>query len=65
MSRMLERCGYRLGCWLSTPRRWHRPESRIDTEVLACPRPGDVLLVEGASPHQLTWQEGEASRTER
>lgn len=49
MSRMLERCGYRLGCWLSTPRRWHRPESHIDTEVLACLRPGDVLLVEGAS----------------
>lgn len=50
MSKMLEQCGYRLSCWLSCPRPWHRPECRIeDREVLAHLRPGDVLLVEGSS----------------
>ncbi|WP_355660421.1 YiiX/YebB-like N1pC/P60 family cysteine hydrolase [Halomonas salifodinae] len=50
MSKMLEGCGYRLSCWLSSPRPWHRPECRLEGgEVMAHLRPGDVLLVEGSS----------------
>lgn len=46
---LLSRIGYMLSCWLSCPRPWHRAETRIERDVLACLRPGDVLLVEGSS----------------
>lgn len=49
MSKLLERCGYRLSCWLSSPRPWHRVESPPEPEALACLQPGDVLLVDGSS----------------
>ncbi|MBF7053029.1 lipo-like protein [Halomonas sp. KAO] len=45
----LESCGYRISCWLSRPRPWHRPESVTVGEVWCCLLPGDVLLVEGSS----------------
>lgn len=45
----LERCGYHLSCWLSTPRAWHRVDGPGGREALACLRVGDVLLVEGSS----------------
>lgn len=49
MSKLLERCGYRLSCWLASPRPWHRAESPPAPEALGCLQPGDVLLVEGSS----------------
>lgn len=49
MNTLRERLGYWLSCWLSCPRPWHRAENRIESGVLACLRPGDVLLVEGSS----------------
>lgn len=45
----LDRCGYRLSCWLSRPRSWNRVGGPAQGDVLSCLEPGDVLLVEGSS----------------
>lgn len=49
MNELIERIGYLLSCWLSCPRPWHQPEGRIESDLLPCLEPGDVLLVEGSS----------------